>query len=192
MRFGAQHGVHLLGVGLPVGGQVQVAAGFDVARQAVHERALDQAALVVAALVPGVGEEDVHAVQALFAQHVVEHLDRIVAEDADVFDAAFADQLEQGAHAGLVHLAADEVVLRAHLGDVGGGAAHAKADFHDQRGAAAKGGGHIQRLGLVVQQVLGAVLFVGAGLAGAGAPGAQHIALDDAHVGLSRSGRRAG
>ena len=128
-RFRAQHLQHLLGVGFPVGGQMQVATSLEVARQAVHKRRLDQAAFVVAALVPGVGEEDVHAVQALFGQQVVQHFDRVVAEDADVLDALFAAQLEQRTDARLVHLAAQEVVARPHLGDVGRGATHAEADF---------------------------------------------------------------
>jgi hypothetical protein len=38
------------------------------------------------------------------------HLDRVVLQDADVGQALFADALEQGAHAGFVHFAAQEVV----------------------------------------------------------------------------------
>ena len=116
-RLGVEHRVHLFGIGLPVGGEVQVATGLDVARQPVHKRALDQAALVVPALVPGIGEEDMDPVQALLAQHVVQDFHRVVAEDADVFDTAFADELEQGAHARFVHFAANEVVLGPDLGE---------------------------------------------------------------------------
>jgi hypothetical protein len=52
----------------------------------------------------------------------------------------FANALEQGAHAGLMHFAAQEVVSGHHTGDVGRGLAHAKADFQHQRRVAAKGG----------------------------------------------------
>jgi hypothetical protein len=55
----------------------------------------------------------VHAVQpASLGQHVVDDLDRVVRQDADVRAGLFADALEQRAHAGLVHLAAQEVVVR--------------------------------------------------------------------------------
>ncbi len=56
--LGAEHGQHLLGVGFPVGGAVQVAARRQPARQQRHQRRLDQAALVVPKFVPGVGEPD--------------------------------------------------------------------------------------------------------------------------------------
>jgi hypothetical protein len=76
---------------------------------------------------------------------VVHDLDSVVLQDADVLQPLFANALEQGAHAGFVHFAAQEVVLRAHAGDVGRGLAHAEADFEDQRclaaGAAAASSG---------------------------------------------------
>ena len=61
---------------------MQVAAGLEACRQLGHQRRLDQAALVVALLVPGVGKEDVHAIQAAGGQHVVEHLHGVVLQDA--------------------------------------------------------------------------------------------------------------
>jgi hypothetical protein len=73
---------HLTGVVLPVRGQVQVAAGLEPAGQQFDEGGLDQAALVMALLVPGVGKEDMDAVQAGFGQHVLEHFDGIMLDDA--------------------------------------------------------------------------------------------------------------
>src|SRR5574343_943797 len=97
-RFSRQHLEHLLGIRLPVGGQVQVATGLDVFGQALHKGALDQTALVVAALVPGIRKEDVHTVQAVLAQHVVHDFDRVVLHDADIANVFFAAALEQRAH----------------------------------------------------------------------------------------------
>src|SRR5512139_2431659 len=60
-RFGGEHRQHLLGVVLPVGGQVDVAARLQPTGEQRHQRRLDQAALMVALLVPGVGKEDMDA-----------------------------------------------------------------------------------------------------------------------------------
>jgi len=125
----------------------------------------------------------VHAVQARFAQHVVEHLHRVVSQDADVLQALFAHQLEQRTDARFVHFAAQEVVTGPHGRNVGGGAAHAEADFHDQRRAAAKGGGGVESAGRIGQQETRALLLVGAGLTRSHAAGAQHITLHLAQVG---------
>jgi hypothetical protein len=46
---------------------------------------------------------------------VLQHLDRVVLHDADVVRPLLANALEQRAHAGLVHLAADEIVSGAAL-----------------------------------------------------------------------------
>ena len=95
----------------------------------MREGGLDEAALVVALFVPGIGKEDVDAVQAAGGDHAFEHLHRVVLEDADVVQPLLAHELEQRAHAGRMHLAADEQRLWHEAGDVRRGLAHAKADF---------------------------------------------------------------
>mmetsp|Transcript_9927 Transcript_9927/g.18983 ORF Transcript_9927/g.18983 Transcript_9927/m.18983 type:complete len:260 (-) Transcript_9927:403-1182(-) len=178
--LGRQHLQHLLGIGLPVSRAVQIAAGGQVLHQLGNELRLDQPALVVALLVPGVGEEDVHTGQHARADHVAQHLDRVVLDDADVGDLLLVDELEQRADAGLMHLAADEVVVRQGLGDLGGGAAHAKADLQHQRRLAAEHLGRVEALRLVGQHELGAEFGQRLDLAGAHAAGAGDKALDRA------------
>ena len=85
---------HLLGVRFPVGCQMQIATLFDMKRQSVHKRALDQTPFVVAAFVPRIWEEDVDAIQTVFAQHVIHHLDSIVLHDADIANVFFAAAFE--------------------------------------------------------------------------------------------------
>ena len=130
--LGTQHFQYLLGIGLPVGGAVDVAADFEARRQLGHQRALDQAAFVVAGLVPGVGEKDVYPVQALFGQHVVDHFDRIMGTDADVAQVMFTNAFEQRTDAWVMHLAAQEVGVWQQRGNVGGGLTHAKTNFQHQ------------------------------------------------------------
>ena len=57
-----------------------------------------------------------------------------------------ADALEQRADAGLVHLAAQEVLLGHQRGDVRRGLAHAEADLQHGGRLAAESGGEVQRL----------------------------------------------
>jgi hypothetical protein len=114
---------------------------------------------------------------------VVQHFHGVVLQDADVLDAVLADALEQRAHAGLVHLAAQEVVARARARDVGRGLAHAEADLQHQRRAAAERCGGVQQGGRVVEHEARAQLLQRLGLAAGGAAGAAHIALDAFWVG---------
>ena len=56
-------------------------------------------------------------------------VDRVVLHDAKVVQVLLADAFQQRAHAGLVHLAADEQRVRHQRRDVRGGVAHAEADL---------------------------------------------------------------
>ena len=159
---------------------MQVAAQLEALGQFVHQFGLKQAALVVFGFVPRVWKENVHTVQRVLWQHVVDHLDRVMPQDADVVDVLLANALEQGAHTGFVHFAAQEVVIGADFGDVGRGFAHAKADFQNQGGRAAKSRWRVECTGRIVQQVGRAIQFISLGLADGGAASAQHIAFDGA------------
>ena len=132
-RLGAQHFQHLLGIGLPIGRAMQVAARFEARGQLGDQGRLKQAALVVAFFVPGVREKDVHAVQAALRQHMVNHLYRIVLHDADVGEALRVNAHQQRAYAGRMHLTAQKIVAWPHRGNVCRGLPHAKANFQDCR-----------------------------------------------------------
>lgn len=82
--FVGEHRQHLLRVVFPVGGAVNVAAGFEAARQQADEGRLDQAALVVARLVPGIGKKDMDAGQRVFRQHVADYSHGIVRTNTQV------------------------------------------------------------------------------------------------------------
>jgi hypothetical protein len=103
-------------------------------------------------LVPGVGEEDVHAGQRAGRDHVTQHLDRVVADEPQVVEVLFLDAHQQGADARRMHLAGDEVALRQRRGDRRRALAHAEADLEDRRRLAAEQRRHVERLGAVGEQ----------------------------------------
>jgi len=136
---------------------------------------------VVPGFVPGVWKVNVYAVQAGLGQHVVEHFDRVVLQDADVFNAAFAAVLEQRTHTGFVDFAAQKIVGWPGQGNFGSSPTHAKADFQNQRGRAAKGAVHVQRGRGVTQQEARPVLLKRPLLTRPSAPRPQHVAFNDPH-----------
>ena len=119
-------------VGFPIGGAVQVASGFEAGGQLGHQFGLNQAPLVVAQFVPRVRKKHMDAVQTAQRHHVLDHLHRIVLQDADVGQPTIADLLEQGTHAGFMHLATQKAGPGHQLSNVGRSVSHAKANFqHD-------------------------------------------------------------
>jgi hypothetical protein len=121
-----------------------------------------------------------HPGEGVGGDHVLQHLDRIVLDDAQVAQALFADALEQGPHAGRVDLDAQEIGVTARRGNLRGGMPHAETDLDDQRRVAAEQADRIQRLGGIGHQVSGPQLLQGTLLPGAHAPGPQHEAADAA------------
>jgi len=124
---------HLLGVGFPVRGTVDVPARLDPAGQFVDQGRLYQPPLVMFGLVPGIGKKDMHTIQAAFREHELQDLDRIVLQDADIAQPKSTDLLEQCAHASLMDFAGKEVFVRHQAGNMGCGIPHAKSDFQNQR-----------------------------------------------------------
>ena len=137
-------------------------------------------------LVPWVWEKDVHAVQAVQRQHVVNDLHGVMRADADVAQVLLANAFEQRAHTGLVHLAAQKARLGQNAGNVRRGLAHTEANFqhHRVRGAwclIGQWGKHcvqVQQMVLVRQQKLRAQGLDGFILARRHATGAFDKAFD--------------
>jgi len=132
----------------------------------------------------------VYARQAAGRDHVLQYLDGVVLHDADIGLALLGDAFEQRADPGFVHLAAQEVVLRTHGGDVRCGFPHAETDFQHQRCAPPEGRGRIQRRLAEREDQLGAQFLEGARLRGRGAPSTADIAFDG--LGMRHIQRRAG
>ena len=152
-------------------------------RQTVHKRTLYQTPFVVAAFVPGVGKEDMHAIQTVFAQHVVHHFDGVVLHDTDIANVFFTAAFEQGAYTGCVHFTAQKIIASTRLGNLGGCVAHAKTDFQNERRLATKGRYKVKLFIFERQQKLSSKLLKRPCLTWAHAPCAQHIGFDDAHEG---------
>ena len=95
-RLGGAGREDLVGVRLPVGGDVQVAAGLQPQRERVHEIGPKQAPLVMAFFRPRVGEVDVHAAERRRRDHVGDDLDRVVAHHAHVAKTAGVEQASGG------------------------------------------------------------------------------------------------
>ena len=130
-------------------------------------------------------------------QHVVDDLNRVMAQDADVFKLMVANAFQQCSNAGLVNLAAKEIGVWQNACNVGTGFTHAKANLQHGGRLAVKCPRKIHRFSGVGQQVLGADRLIGFGLSQGGAASAQHIALDgsakgDAAVWLGRKIARQG
>src|SRR5262249_17463668 len=102
------------------------------------ERGLHQAALVVALLRPWIREKKMDGRERAVGDHVLEHLDAVVADGAQVRELFLLDPVEQAADPGAVHLDGEKIDFRMRLGDLGGGLAHARADLQDERGFSAK------------------------------------------------------
>ncbi len=179
-RLGAQHLQDVLGVGLPVGGAVQIAARAQTADGQPHEFRLDQAPLVVPLFRPRIGKVDVQSVQAVRRDHVPQHLHRVMLHDAQIAELGGVDALQQRAHARRMHFHADEIRLGLCCGDLRRGVAHAEADFeHPRRGAAEYGGPIGDGVG-IRHDPARPQFRQRARLRLGGAPGAQHKAADAA------------
>ena len=116
------------------------------------------------------------------ASMFVQHLDGVVLDDAHIGEAALADLFQQRADAGRVDLDAEVVVFGMGGGNLGQPLAHAEADFQNARRRreldGRRHGIEIEHGRLVRQHELRPDLGQRARLAGADAPGAQHIGTD--------------
>src|SRR5260370_9538867 len=71
-------------MGLPIRGEPQYSSIAQLGRQRCNERRVDQAPLVMALLVPGIREEYQDLIEGLTLKLVLQYLDAIVTDDAQV------------------------------------------------------------------------------------------------------------
>src|SRR5262245_54788176 len=92
-RLRREHALDLLGIVRPVGSSVAVSAARELARSERGEIRLHEPALVVALLRPGIGKEKMDAGKRCVSNHALEHLYRVVADDAQVRELRCIDLL---------------------------------------------------------------------------------------------------
>lgn len=172
--LGAQDGQHVFGIGLPVGGQVDVAAGQKATGQKRHELGLNETAFVVAFFRPRIGKEDVDTGERFGPNHVCHDFHGVVGDDAYVADAKVVDFSQQATDARGVDFYAEEIRFRMSLGDGGRGLAHAEADFEHARRFPPEQGREVHGLGPVGHQPARAKVFEGPPLGVGNAAGATH------------------
>ena len=114
--------------------------------------------------------------------HAVQHFHRVVLHDAQVLEALFVDQLEQGTDPGRVDLDTEEIHLRSMAGDFRRGATHAEADLQHHRCGAAPDSLRIHRLVGPGQHITRAQFLQRTHLPRAHAAGPDHEAADRAVV----------
>ena len=171
----------MLGIVFPVRGHVQHAAGLQLALHQGYPGGLDDAALVVLFLVPGVGEIELHPGQAVIRDAQLENLHRVIAVAAQVAQSALLDFHQQGAHARAMHFNTDKVLVRIGLGHIRQGVSHAIADFQHPGHIAAKYGLRVQHAVRPLQAKLWPEIVQGVALSGGKAAFAQHKAAYLAH-----------
>ncbi len=125
---------------------MQQAAGPEPEGQQLGELRLDDASLVVALLVPWVGKEQLHPVQAGVRQVPAQHLHGVLAQHPHIFQAQLVEPQQQVADPGAVHLDAEPVALRVALGQFQQGLAVAEADLQGDRAGVAEAGRQVERL----------------------------------------------
>src|SRR6266545_2738320 len=149
-------------------------AGLHPRGEQRDELRLDQAPLVMALLRPGIWKENMHAVERGRGDHVAQHFDRVVLDDAHVLETQVGDALQQTPHARGMHFDSEIIVLRVLLGDVRRGLAHAEADLEDLGRRAAEHADEVKRGGGEGYAVYGQQIGVGAALGFRDAPLAQY------------------
>ena len=190
VTLGGEHRHHLPGVVLPVSGQVQGAAVLEPTHQLRHKQRLDQPALVVFLLVPGIGEEYLDGIQRSRRNAVPQDFHRVVAVDPDVIDALLRHAVQQFADTGAMYLDAHELRGRGRRGHGHQRLAHAEADFQYPGADCAEAGIKVEHAGAVLQAPMRPVLVKSALLPGRHTAGAQDIAANGSPgVGVSQGWR---
>ncbi len=130
---------------------MQAATRAQLAHQQLGKCRLQQAALVVALLVPRVREVDAHFIERAIGDLVLQHFHRVMVVQAHVVGIVLSQCVQQPAHAGGVHFDADVVARRIVLGGEAQRGTVAEADFQHLVCRAAEGGIQVTRLAGVVE-----------------------------------------
>ena len=139
---------------------------------------LDEPALVVPLLGPGVREQDEDLVHGAGWDLLLEHLDRVMADEAHVVQLPGLKRQHHAADAGAVHLDPEEVALRIRGGEVEQVVPIAEADLDRARGGTPEQRSGIEQRGREFHPVLGPQLLQRALLGGRDAPGANDKGTD--------------
>ena len=146
----------------------------------------------MALLVPGIGEKQLHCRQAAVGNHLRQHFDRVVIDQAQVRNPGFGDAVQAMTDAGPVDLDTQVILLRVAGGLFDQGFAVTETDFQDYRVIIAKGFDQVQRIRTVVDAVCRPVMLQRMLLA-AGEPAlAQHVGADPAVAGFHAADREYG
>src|SRR5712691_4764195 len=121
-----------------------------------------------------------HAVERGRGDHVAQHFDGVVLDDAHVLEMQLGDALQQTSHAGGMHFDAEIIVLGMLLRDCRGGLAHAEADLENLGRRAAEHAVQIKGDGGERDAVYRQEIGVGAALRVRDAPLAQDETADRA------------
>jgi hypothetical protein len=144
---------------------MQVPARSESRDGQVDERRLDQPALLVASLGPGVGEVGADACERPRREHVAEQVDGVARGHPYVREALGADPLEQPAEPRCVHVDGQQVGPRVGGGHRRGRLAGTEADLDDDRPIVAEQLGEVERPAVDVDPVDGPEPLDRAGLA---------------------------
>ena len=122
---------HPLGILLPVGDKVEVTARLKLSCKKRDKITLDEPSLMVLLLRPGVGEEDVKALNRAVRDHVLKHIDRIEAHEFNVLKVLLTDTFQKTDEALQIDLKTEVVIIGPLTRDDLGGGAHAETYFDD-------------------------------------------------------------
>ena len=174
-RLRREHRENLLGVFMPVGGDMHDAARGEPLGHEPGHRGLDEAALVVALLWPRVRKEHMDRGETRGSDHFAHHFDGVMLDHPYVGEPKLTDLPQQAADSGNVNLDRQVVALRIGGSDRRGRLAHARPDFHDQWGTAPENRRGIQQLPFVRHSEARHPFGIGALLRRGIAPLAQDI-----------------
>jgi hypothetical protein len=110
-----KHVPHLLRIVVPIGGEVQASVPGQFTNQQCGKSWTHQTALVVAFLMPRIGEVNADFIEAGIGHFMLQHLDRVVMIKANVVDVVISKCVEQATDTGRVHFDPDIVAGRIML-----------------------------------------------------------------------------
>ena len=139
-----QHRQHVLGIALPIGGEMEHPPRLEPRRHQAGEVRLHQAALVVALLRPWVGEPEEDSVQAPGRHVLAQYVNGVTAQQAHVGELLLGDGRQQASDAGVEDVYTKEVPLRMGPGQARQRLAVAEADLHHPGGPASENGVEVQ------------------------------------------------